>query len=220
MAFQIELGRVGLEEHEEDADYRKLFSENLSSLELLWFTQLEPGSISSFNKLSEIFLKQYSIFMDKETFDEDLWNLLQGPNESLWKYITKFKEVIAKLLGVSHTTSIYALRKGLWHELRFREELIVHKPMTMQDAMFRSNNWMEVEDENLSFAKKFRPTKVNVPIVLFTVLLNRQSNRRSNSHNGVFGHHGQSHESKLRVSRCVWVRCFQSLILHILKCQE
>ncbi|KAG7567966.1 Retrotransposon gag domain [Arabidopsis thaliana x Arabidopsis arenosa] len=159
-AFQIAAGRIDLEPDEEDAGYCKLFSENLSGPALLWFTQLEPESIDSFKELSSAFLKQYSMFMEKATSDADLWNLTQGQNESLRKYIAKFKEVIAKIPGVSHAAALSALRNGLWHESRFREEIVVNRPSTIQDALFRATNWMEAEEEKLSLAKKHRPAKL------------------------------------------------------------
>ncbi|KAG7585762.1 Ribonuclease H domain [Arabidopsis thaliana x Arabidopsis arenosa] len=161
-AFQIAAGRIDLEPDEEDAGYCKLFSENLSGSALLWFTQLEPESIDSFKELSSAFLKQYSMFMEKATSDADLWNLTQGQNESLRKYIAKFKEVIAKIPGVSHAAALSALRNGLSHESRFREEIIVNRPSTIQDALFRATNWMEAEEEKLSLAKKHRPAKLVV----------------------------------------------------------
>ncbi|KAG7557024.1 DNA-directed DNA polymerase family B exonuclease domain [Arabidopsis suecica] len=152
-AFQIAAGRIDLEPEEEDAGYCKLFSENLSGSALLWFTQLEPESIDSFKELSSAFLKQYSMFMEKATSDADLWNLTQGQNEPLRKYIAKFKEVIAKIPGVSHAAALSALRNGLWHESRFREEIIVNRPSTIQDALFRATNWMEAEEEKLTSLK-------------------------------------------------------------------
>ncbi|KAG7556855.1 Retrotransposon gag domain [Arabidopsis suecica] len=161
-AFQIAAGRIDLEQDEQDAGYCKLFSENLSGSALLWFTQLEPGTIDSFKALSSAFLKQYSMFLEKATSDADLWNLTQGQNEPLRKYIAKFKEVIAKIHGVSHAAALSALRNGLWHESRFREEIIVNRPNTIQDALFRATNWMEAEEEKLSLAKKHRPAKLVV----------------------------------------------------------
>ncbi|KAG7533106.1 Retrotransposon gag domain [Arabidopsis thaliana x Arabidopsis arenosa] len=146
---------------EEDAGYCKLFSENLSGSALLWFTQLEPRTIDSFKELSSAFLKQYSMFMEKATSEADLWNLTQGQNEPLRTYIAKFK-VIAKIPGVSHAAALSALRNGFWHESRFWEEIIVNRPRTIQDALFRATNWMEAEEEKLSLAKKHRPAKLVV----------------------------------------------------------
>ncbi|KAG7559356.1 Integrase catalytic core [Arabidopsis thaliana x Arabidopsis arenosa] len=158
-AFLIAAGRVELDEADEDAGYCKLFSENLCGQALMWFTQLEPGSINNFDELSAVFLKNYSILMDKSVSDADLWNLTQGPNESLRTFITKFKGVLSKLPRISQQSALSALRKGLWHDSRFKEDLILHKPDTIQDALFRENNWMEVEDEKESFAKRNKQAK-------------------------------------------------------------
>ncbi|KAG7567535.1 Retrotransposon gag domain [Arabidopsis thaliana x Arabidopsis arenosa] len=107
----------------------------------------------------------FKLFPDRlcyATSDADLWNLTQGQNEPLRKYITKFKEVIAKIPGVSHAAALSALRNGLWHESQFREEIFVNSPSTIQDALFRATNWMEAEEEKLSLAKKHRPAKLVV----------------------------------------------------------
>ncbi|KAG7593904.1 Ribonuclease H-like superfamily [Arabidopsis thaliana x Arabidopsis arenosa] len=87
---------------------------------------------------------------------------IDSQNKPLRKYIAKFKEVIAKIPGVSHAAALSALRNGLWHESRFREEIIVNHPSTIQDALFRATNWMEAEEEKLSLAKKHRPAKLVV----------------------------------------------------------
>lgn len=55
-AFQIAMGRIELETHEEYAGFCKLLSENLSGQAFIWFTQLEPESVNSFNELSSAFI--------------------------------------------------------------------------------------------------------------------------------------------------------------------
>ncbi|KAG7579151.1 Ribonuclease H-like superfamily [Arabidopsis thaliana x Arabidopsis arenosa] len=115
-AFLIAAGRVELDEADEDAGYCKLFSENLCGQALMWFTQLEPGSINNFDELSAVFLKQYSILMDKSVSDADHWNLTQGPNELLRTFITKFKGVLSKLPRISQQSALSALRKEVEDE--------------------------------------------------------------------------------------------------------
>jgi len=107
--FLIVAGRVDLNEADEDAGYYKLFFGQA----LMWFTQLEPGSISNFNELSTVLLKQYLILMDKSISDTDLWNLSQGPNETLRAFITKFKNVLSKLPRISQQSALSALRKKI-----------------------------------------------------------------------------------------------------------
>lgn len=98
---------------------------------------------------------QYSVLMEKGRLDSNLWNLAQGPQEPRRKHISKFKEILAKILGISQTTDLSASRNGLWYESRFREELTVNRSATIQDALFRAKNWIEVEEEKLTFARKY-----------------------------------------------------------------
>lgn len=58
-------------------------------------------------------------------------------------------------MGISQTAALSVLRNGIWHESRFREQLNVNWPATIQDDLFWVNNWIEVEDEKLTFAKKY-----------------------------------------------------------------
>jgi len=92
--------------------------------------------------------------MDKSISNTDLTNLSQGPNDSLQIFITKFKVVLSKFQRMSQQSALSARRKGLWHDSTFKEDIILHKPYTIQDALFRATKWMEVEDEKESFTKR------------------------------------------------------------------
>ncbi|XP_024011257.1 uncharacterized protein LOC112086524 [Eutrema salsugineum] len=142
-AFRIAMGRAftknaaKLTEREVDAGYCLLFVEHLKGAALEWFSRQERNSIGSFQQLSALFLKQYSMFMDRGTSDADLWTLSQGPNEPLRDYMARFLAV-------------------------FRREMALNTPQTIQDALHRSSDFVVNEEEMKNLDEQYEATKAAI----------------------------------------------------------
>ncbi|XP_024007317.1 uncharacterized protein LOC112083519 [Eutrema salsugineum] len=183
-AFQIGMGRAfsrntpNLSEAERDAGFCLLFVEHLKSAALEWFSRLERNSINNFQQLSAVFLKQYSMFMDRGTSDADLWTLSQGSNEPLRAYMAWFKAVVLKVEGMSDKAALEALKRSLWYKSEFRREMALNTPLTFQDALHRSADFVMNEEEMKNLDEQYESTKA----VIRNSLTTRQRNVRSNDY--------------------------------------
>ncbi|ANM65753.1 Gag-Pol polyprotein/retrotransposon [Arabidopsis thaliana] len=63
--------------------------------------------------------------MEKGASNVDLWTMAQTAKESLRSFIGRFKEIVTST-ATPDDAAIAALRNALWHESRFREDLLLN----------------------------------------------------------------------------------------------
>lgn len=161
-SVSIAIGRAHFPKEERDAGSCQLFVEHLSGAALTWFSRLEANSIDSFHELTTSFLKNYGVFMEKGASNADLWTMAQTAKESLRSFIGRFKEIITSV-ATPDDAAIAALRNALWHESRFREDLLLNQPATLADALHRANRFIKIEEDKAAMAKRQGSSKVPTP---------------------------------------------------------
>ncbi|KFK26822.1 hypothetical protein AALP_AA8G298100 [Arabis alpina] len=147
MEFEVALGRANFKEAEKDIIYSKLFVESLKGPALQWFYKLEKNSVHTFLQLSELFVQHYNIFMERKIYDSELWNNRQGETESLRSFMTKFKNTLSKVEGISNKSALEALRGALRCPSSFWQEMSLNTPTTIQDALHRAADFARTEEE-------------------------------------------------------------------------
>ncbi|XP_013709167.2 uncharacterized protein LOC106412825 [Brassica napus] len=132
-AFRLAISRAHLTDDEKEAGYRRFFAENL----------IGPRS-------SEI-----------RVTEADLWNLKQAPFEPLKAYINKFREIKAKISHLNEVVALAALKNGVWFSSKFREELAVRAPISLDDALHRDSYFARHEEEVAALKKQYSANKNN-----------------------------------------------------------
>jgi len=117
------------------------------------------NSIDTFDQLAAAFLKEYSVLIVNRTSEAELRGLTQLQKESLRSYIEKFKAIKSQIANLNEEVAIAALRNGLWFSSRFREELTVMQPVSLDDALHKALHFAKAEEELALLALRFKNTK-------------------------------------------------------------
>ncbi|XP_013669173.2 uncharacterized protein LOC106373560 [Brassica napus] len=161
-AFRLAISSAHLNDDEKEAGYCRFFAENLTRAALEWFTRLEENSIDNFTQLVSTFLKQYSFFIETRVTEADLWNLKQAPFEPLRAYINKFREIKAKISHPNEVVALAALKNDVWFSSKFREEMAVRAPISLDDALHRASYFATYAEEVATLKEQYIANKNSV----------------------------------------------------------
>uniref|UniRef100_A0A1J3K5S4 Retrotransposon gag domain-containing protein n=1 Tax=Noccaea caerulescens TaxID=107243 RepID=A0A1J3K5S4_NOCCA len=87
------------------------------------------------------------MFIEKSASAINLWNMVQGEEESLRSFMDHFKTTMSKAGTVNDEIAIDSLKKGLWFQSDFRKELALNKPKSIADAIHRSVAFAAEEED-------------------------------------------------------------------------
>ncbi|XP_024004949.1 uncharacterized protein LOC112082088 [Eutrema salsugineum] len=139
---------------ERDAVQCQLFVESLRGVALDWFSRLEANSIDNYKELTTAFVKHFSMFIGQNTKNSELWQIAQGPSESLRDFIQRFKTIVANCT-ISDEAALLCLQKGARIKTSFRSAITHNPPQTLEDALHRANTYIAEEEEEAAYEQSY-----------------------------------------------------------------
>ncbi|XP_024011113.1 uncharacterized protein LOC112086428 [Eutrema salsugineum] len=157
-AFAAQMQELFTSAEQKDAIQCQLFVEHLEGIALDWFSRLEADSIDNYKELSTKFAKHFSMFIGQKTRNSELWEISQGENESLRDFMARFKQIVAHCT-VDDEAALEALYQKTWYKSPFHNELRRNRPLTLEDALHKSNIFIAEEEEEAVKDRQYSTTK-------------------------------------------------------------
>ncbi|XP_010451848.1 PREDICTED: uncharacterized protein LOC104734034 [Camelina sativa] len=157
-SFMATISKARFTEEQKDAGQCQLFIDSLVENALIWFSHIPPGTIDCFEQLSTAFLRNYRVFIQRNASSAELWEIVQEPDEPLWKYLTRFKEKYATIT-VAEDVAIAAFKKGLIPGSRLHVDLNIREATDLDEALHRGSRVAYVEEDEKKRANKLPPPR-------------------------------------------------------------
>ncbi|XP_057719652.1 uncharacterized protein LOC130934079 [Arachis stenosperma] len=114
---------------------------------IMWFDNLPPRSIASFNDLAKNFLARFSIQKDKAKHAPSLLGIKQGDRESLRCYIERFNKAYLDIQNLPTEAAIMELINGL-REGPFSHSIFKKHPTSLNEVQERVEKFINMEENS------------------------------------------------------------------------
>nr|XP_023876406.1 uncharacterized protein LOC111988831 [Quercus suber] len=119
----------------------------------VWFGKLPLNTITSFQKLSKLFVNNFVGRQRQKHFSSSLLNIEQGENESLCTFISRFNRESLLVDEVDDKILLAAFYNGVNSNL-FIHKLYDQEPQTMAELIHSAQSFMNAEDVIITKKKK------------------------------------------------------------------
>ena len=131
----------------------KAFPTTLKGPAWVWFSKIPPNSVSSFEKLSKLFVNNFIGGQRHKRSSSSLLTIEQGENESLRSFITRFNREALSVDEVDDKLLLAAFHNGVNSDL-FIHKLYEKEPQSMAELIHLAQNFMNVEDAIIAKKRK------------------------------------------------------------------
>ncbi|XP_074290388.1 uncharacterized protein LOC141617113 [Silene latifolia] len=126
----------------------KGFGSTLSGAALQWFVGLPNKNIANFADLVNAFNQQFASSRKPEKQTSDLYQIVQGFEESTRDYLNRFNKEKVSILRCDIATAIQAFRRGLHQDSELYKDLTMHPCTTFEEVQSKAIAVMRLEEDS------------------------------------------------------------------------
>ena len=119
----------------------------------MWFSKIPPNSVSSFEKLSKLFVNNFIGAQRHKRSSSSLLTIEQGENESLRSFITRFNRETLTVDEVDDKLLLAAFHNGVNSDF-FIHKLYEKESQSMAELVHSAQNFMNAEDAIIAKKRK------------------------------------------------------------------
>ena len=112
----------------------RAFPTTLKGSARVWFGKIPPNTVSSFEELSKLFVKNFIRGQRHKCSSSILLTIEQGENESLWSFVTRFNKEALTVNEMDDKLLLAAFHNGVNSSL-FIHKLYEQEPQTMAELV-------------------------------------------------------------------------------------
>ena len=117
------------------------------------FSKIPPNTVSSFEELSKLFVKNFIKGQRHKHFSSSLLTIEQGENESLQSFITRFNREALIVDEMDDKLLLVAFHNGVNSDL-FIRKLYEQESQTMTELIHSAQNFINAEDAIIAKKRK------------------------------------------------------------------
>ena len=131
----------------------RVFLTTLKGPARVWFSKVPLNTVSSFEKLSKLFINKFIGGLRHKRFSSNLLTIEQRNNESLQSLITHFNREALMVDEMDDKLLLAAFQNGVSSYL-FIHKLYDQEPQTMVELVHSAQNFMNAEDAIIAKKRK------------------------------------------------------------------
>nr|XP_021861034.1 uncharacterized protein LOC110800057 [Spinacia oleracea] len=125
-----------------------------------WFGKIPKGTITSFRQLAILFRTQYVANIARERMTGELMSVIQGPQESLREYISRFNMEASNIPKLQQEVAVLAMMTGL-RDGEFKSYLGRKSFTTLAEVLGKANEFIKSEEIGRATSRRYVASENN-----------------------------------------------------------